>query len=269
MATKSLPARVKAADDETGIVEALVATYDRDSIGDRIVPGAFEQTLADWAESAKNGAPMPFIWSHRHDDIDAYLGDVIEAAETDDGLQIKAQMDMDDPVARKAYRQIKGGRVRNYSFAYEAESEVDEDSGDNLLTVIKLYEVGPTLIGMNQNTRTLSAKDSPGAVGILNPDQMADYVSYITARYGQKAGRVLSAKNEQDLRAAADLIGGVLATLDKPDDGESSNDDQGKQAQPAAPANDEAPARRKSEEPNQTSAALDDLATEIELQLRS
>lgn len=395
MLTKSMPVKVKAADDETGIVEAIVATYERDSIGDRIVPGEFKATLDDWAESAKNGAPLPYIFSHQHDNIDAYLGEVLDAKETDDGLWVKAQHDMDDPASRKVYRQLKGGRIRQWSFAYEATSTADEDTGDNLLTAIKLYEVGPTLIGMNQNTRTVSAKaavgrhetatsdeswDGPaneadlsidagagtyrqayawqdpdadadtkaawkfihhfvgddGRVGaastvacsagiaILNggrgganiPDgdrqgvynHLAGHLRdagkdvpelasadapdtsdgddsndvkanarasarYIMGRYGPdaaaKAGRVLSAKNEQDLRTAAELIRGVLAQLDR-----ESSDNQGKQAHPAVPANDEEPTvpqgqQVKSEEPNQTGPVLDDLALAIAIAERS
>jgi len=204
---KTLPARVKAADDGTsGVVEALVATYDTDSSGDRIVPGAFTKTLDDWSAS---GQPIPFIWSHMHNDLDAYLGDVTEAKETDDGLWVKAQLDMDDPKAAKAFRLIKGGRVRNYSFAYEVEDGApDEKTGDMLLRELKLYEVGPCLIGMNQQTRTLVTKRDQ------EPESETDSTKDSRPQ-GEKAGRVLSAKNEADLRSAADLIQGVLAQLDR------------------------------------------------------
>jgi hypothetical protein len=95
---KSAPAQIKAAGDGDGIVEALVATYAVDSGGDRIVPGAFADTLDEWAASGKT---MPFIWAHQHDDIDAYLGDVLEAKEVDDGLYVKAQVDMERPEERE------------------------------------------------------------------------------------------------------------------------------------------------------------------------
>jgi HK97 family phage prohead protease len=154
---KSAPAQIKAAGDGDGIVEALVATYAVDSGGDRIVPGAFADTLDEWAASGKT---MPFIWAHQHDDIDAYLGDVLEAKEVDDGLYVKAQVDMEDPKSAKAYRLMKSGRVDNYSFAYEvkdAEPDPDDESV-TLLKTIGLFEVGPVLIGMNRETRTLAVK---------------------------------------------------------------------------------------------------------------
>lgn len=246
--TKSLPARIKAAEDGgEGVVEALVATYDVDSIGDRIVPGAFSKSLSDWAEREER---IPFIWSHLHNDLDAYIGEVLEAKETDEGLWVKAQVDMDDDKARKAFRLIKGGRVRNYSFAYDVlDSGPDDDgAGETALKELHLFEVGPTLIGMNQNTRTLVAKDNgvttTNAVvntndyrGLwLTPDALKGITITTSHPSGEeKAGRVLSAKNEADLKTAVDLIKGVLAQL-----GEASTTSQEKTSD-AGPATDKEP----------------------------
>jgi len=237
---KTLPARVKAANaTDDGIVEALVATYDVDSSGDRIIPGAFANSLEEWA---KSGQSIPFIWSHQHDDLDAYLGDVLEAKETDEGLWVKAQIDMEDPKAAKAFRLIKGGRVRQYSFAYDVpEGGAKEDTdgpGETALSELKLYEVGPTLIGMNQNTRTLDAKRNQS---------------------GEKAGRVLSAKNEGDLKQAVDLIKGVLAQL-------AENSDTTSQAKTsdAGPATTQEPNGATVQEPNRATSVTT-LAAEFDL----
>ncbi|MFF1820387.1 HK97 family phage prohead protease [Kribbella sp. NPDC058245] len=238
---KTLPARAKAANaTDDGIVEALVATYDVDSSGDRILPGAFAKSLQEWADS---GTTIPFIWSHLHDDLDAYLGEVMEAKETDDGLWVKAQIDMDDEKARKAFRLIKGGRVRQYSFAYDVpEGGAKEDTdgpGETALSELRLYEVGPTLIGMNQNTRTLVAKSNDET--------------------GAKAGRVLSAKNEGDLRQAADLIRGVLAQL-------AENSDTTSQAKTsdAGPATAQEPSEATAKEPSRATSVTT-LAAEFDL----
>ena len=57
------PAQIKAEgqEEETGSFKALVATYDVDSVGDKIMPGAFAKSLARWEES---GTLIPVIWSH-------------------------------------------------------------------------------------------------------------------------------------------------------------------------------------------------------------
>lgn len=249
---KTMPARVKAAETDDGgegIVEALVATYDVDSIGDRIMPGAFAKSLDEWAASDQR---IPFIWSHMHDDIDAYLGEVLEAKETDDGLWVQAQLDLEDAKTAKAYRLLKGGRVRNYSFAYEV-IDSNEKDGITELTELKLFEVGPTLIGMNQQTRTLVVKRDDAR------------------RIALKVGRVLSQTNEESLREAHEAIGRVLAQLDsqpEPDDEDDGADDEsskeGRSAQPEEPTKrDEQDAKR--DESTPAGPVLDDLLLEVEL----
>lgn len=241
MFKSTAPARIKAAteDDGEGIIEALVATYDLDSGGDRIVPGAFAKSLDEWASRAE---PIPFIWSHMHDDIDAYLGDVIEAREVDEGLWVKAQLDMDDEKSRKAYRLLKGGRVRNYSFAYEIVDSQEKD-GEHLLQELKLFEVGPTLIGMNQNTRTLVAKSSDVQL---------------------KAGRVLSSANETSLREAHAAISRVLAQLDSQPEADEPSD-EGEDTPSSEPEKADERASVKADEPMPSDPVLDDLLLEIDL----
>lgn len=177
MQIKSCPVQIKAAGThegtDEGVFEAIVATWDLDSVGDRIVKGAFADTLAAWA---KSGDPIPVYWSHRMDDPDYNIGHILEAAETDEGLRVKAQLDMDSPKAAQVYRLLKGRRVTQFSFAYDVEdgAYVEEKGADPYyeLRKLKLHEVGPTPIGANQATELL----------------------------GVKAGRVLSKANEDRVR---------------------------------------------------------------------
>jgi HK97 family phage prohead protease len=233
---KSAAVQIKAADDESGIVEALVATYAVDSGGDKIVPGAFTSTLDEWAQS---GNPIPFIWSHLHDDIDAYLGDVLEAKEVDDGLYIKAQIDMSEPKSAKAYRLLKSGRVHNYSFAYDVRDSGPNSDDENIteLRELGLFEVGPTLIGMNRETRTLAVKHDSSDVDDVE----------------LKIGRVLSASTEQKLRDAHEAIAAVLAQLDEAD-AESSDEGKSHAAEPVKLDERES---AKSDEPMQTEPDVD------------
>ena len=233
MLTKSVPiTHVKAGEQdglEAGQFEALVSVVgNKDSYGDVVMPGAFDETLAEWKAS---GNPIPVIWSHRYDDPDNHIGYVLDAAEkTIDGktgLWVKGQLDT-DPDAKRALqvaRLLRGKRVTQFSFSYDVldGAQVKSDAlGDHYeLRKMKLYEVGPTLIGANQETELLSAKAL---------QEMAAEV---------KAGRVLSSKNEEKLRTAHDAIGAVLAALDS-NDGKAKADE---------PAKDEEPTAAKSEEP--------------------
>jgi len=75
MKVKTCSATIKAAGThegtEEGVFEAYVATYDVDSVGDRIIPGAFAKTLDEWKAS---GDPIPVVWSHKSDDPEYHIG---------------------------------------------------------------------------------------------------------------------------------------------------------------------------------------------------
>lgn len=247
MLFKSCPVKVKATGEadglEEGQFEAIVSVFgNKDSYGDIVQPGAFKETLDEWAAS---GNPIPVYYSHRMDDPDFNIGHVLDAKETDEGLWVKAQIDM-TPGAGKAaqvYRLLKGRRLTQFSFAYDVVDggwETQDDEEFYSLRKLRVYEVGPTPIGANQETELLGVKSAAE-----HAQRFADAV---------KAGRVLSAKNETTLReavasldAASKSITDVLAAV--------GEEDQEKDAQPAGPAKDEEPSGAKSEEPSPTCPA--------------
>ncbi|MFL2002022.1 HK97 family phage prohead protease [Microbacterium sp. A1-JK] len=239
MLTKACDVQVKAVgiDDalDEGVFEAIVSVFGNvDSYGDRVLKGAFEKTLSDWATS---GDPIPVYWSHRMDDPDFNIGHVLEAKETDEGLWVKAQMDLEGPKAQQVYRLLKGRRVTQFSFAYDVESYrvvkgPDDEESVWELEQLKLYEVGPTPIGANQSTELLSVK----AAG--------HHAQHLAA--GLKAGRVLSAKNEDELRTAHEAIGKVLSALTTEDESKASESE---------PVKVDEPSGAKADEPMRTSSA--------------
>lgn len=162
-----------AADDpEAGEFTALVAVFGNvDSQGDRILPGAFKGTLGRWE---KSGAPIPVLWSHQWADPDLHIGQVLEATETDDGLQVRGQLDVaDNPKAARVRQLMLQRRVRQFSFAYDSlKADMTED-GVNELAELELYEVGPCLVGANPATELLEAKALavPQPSGLVLPRQ--------------------------------------------------------------------------------------------------
>lgn len=158
--TKDGPVRLKLDDrSDTGEFEAIVSVFGNvDSVGDRVVPGAFAESLAAWKERP---GPIPVIWSHRWDDPDAHIGIVTSAVEDDEGLRITGKLDVaDNPTAARVWKLLKGRRVDSFSFAYDVVDEVKGEDGANELRTLDLLEVGPTLVGANRETRLLSAKNS-------------------------------------------------------------------------------------------------------------
>lgn len=208
MYVKEFQTRVKAAGTadglEDGQVRAIVSVFGNvDSYGDIVMPGAFDEDLKAWAAS---GDPIPAIWSHDWRDPFSHIGTVIEAAETEKGLETLYQIDLDNPKAEQVYRLLKGRRVTQSSFAYDIlDAEMVEreapDGGKYWvyeLRKLHLFEVGPTLVGANQETELLAVKS----------DQLARTM---------KAGRVLSQSNFDSLQKAYDSIGAVLESA-TPDD---------------------------------------------------
>lgn len=221
MRYKTAPTNVKSVDADSGVFEAYVSVFDNvDFHGDVVRRGAFKKTLDDWAH---RGAPIPVLWSHRTDDPDYNLGHVLEAKETDHGLWIKAQLDLQAPKAVTVHRQMKGGRVREFSYAYMVTDGGPADDVDAFeIRGARLFEVGPTPIGANPETELLDVKAAAEQI-----------------RWHIKAGRMLSARNESALRnVLADLQGAVTAMKsvlpeeDPPGDEEDQESTSGEEPSP-------------------------------------
>lgn len=181
---KAARAQFKAVTDApAGTFEAIVSVFGNvDLGGDRVMPGAFARTLSEWEAS---GDPIPVIWSHEWDDPMSHIGYVEKAEERPEGLYVRALLDVDNN-ERAAYvaRLLKERRVREFSFGYFAKGSelVDDDEYGKVreLTEIDLFEVGPTLLGMNPDTVLLEAasrlaeKDLDAESKIAAPQWMRD-----------------------------------------------------------------------------------------------
>lgn len=202
MKTKNFDAKVKAVGPDAGLqegqFEAIVSVFgNEDSYGDVVLPGAFKADLERWAAS---GDPIPVIWSHDWADPFSHLGVVVAAEERPEGLWVRGQIDdMDtNPKAAQVYNLLKGRRVKQFSFAYDVlDGGFGNRDGRDVyeLRELKVHEVGPCLLGVNQETELLAVK----------AQALAD---------GAKAGRVLSQKNYETLQSAYEAIGAVLTSAE-------------------------------------------------------
>jgi HK97 family phage prohead protease len=289
MLTKDAPAlRVKVTDVDAdgggaGEFTALVSVFGNvDSYGDVVMPGAFERTLKEWSAS---GYRIPVYWGHNLSDPDYNIGEVVEAVETDRGLQVRARLDMESPKAPQVYRLLKGGRVKEFSFGYSVRDAGWGEKDDREvyeLRDIALYEVSVVPVGANPETELQTIK--------MHAERTAKAGARAVAAMQEKAGRILSAKNEDALREVRDEleraiegIDEVLSALepdepedepDEPDDepGDDEPDDEDKTSQERAKATEQEPdpdeAAAKSGAPMPDFAA-DPLAALIEIETRS
>lgn len=217
MLYKDAPATVTTSDATEGTFEALVSVFGNvDLAGDRVVKGAFADTLAAWADK---GDPIPVVWSHQSFDPDMTIGQVLDAEERDDGLYVKGALDLDAPKAAQVHRLLAKRLVTQFSFAYDV-VEQEEKDGANELRRVDLYEVGPTPLGANPATELLAVKQRASIAEWERATEKAldDVELRLLERVslGLKAGRVLSAKNETKLRDAVASITDVLKSLGEP-----------------------------------------------------
>ncbi|WP_326806653.1 HK97 family phage prohead protease [Streptomyces sp. NBC_01775] len=284
MRIKSCPVRIKAAGThegtDEGTFEAIVAAYNLDSVGDKIAPGAFAETLAEWKS---RGDPIPVLWSHMSHDPEYHIGEVLEAEERPEGLWIKARVDLDEGTkAAQVYKLMKGRRVTQFSFAYDVDegSWVEQKDGPGYyeLRKLKLYEVGPCLIGANQSTELIDVKSALGdtlrvtlngpalasgdAVRSAVEKAMDDHITRVReavdAAIDTKAGRTLSAANEERVREIARLSTELLDSV-------SSSTEDAEKATPAPPesASPQEPAAKAGEARPGTASSR--LRTDIEV----
>ncbi len=240
---------------EDGTFEAIVSVFNNiDRAGDVVMPGAFAESLAEWKAS---GDPIPVLWSHRMDDPRYSIGAVIDAEELaggdkripewcDDhvklhgGLWVRGQLHTGSDageVATAARKLLRNRLVKQFSYAYDIKDAdwVTVDGREAYgLKRLHLHEVSPTQVACNDLTALLGAKAPSAAKGGYD---LADIVR-------------LATKFSEEITEA-------VAALDRPHSASDGGTSEGK------PANDEEPARVKSEEPAGLDAASVRLLCEI------
>lgn len=146
-----------------GQFKALVSVFgNADTYGDVVLPGAFTKSLKEWEA---RGAQIPVIWSHDWQDPFSHVGTTVKAVETERGLEIIGEITPEEqeanPKAAQIYRLLKSGRISQFSFAYDVvEGGMAEHDGEPVyeLKELDLIEVGPCLIGVNQETELIGIK---------------------------------------------------------------------------------------------------------------
>lgn len=244
------PVQIKAGPDD-GLKEGQFIAYasvfnNVDSYGDVVMPGAFTNTLAEWQ---KSGDVIPVLFGHNMSDPEFNIGGVVTAEEDKVGLKVSAQLDLENMKAMQTYRMLKGRRIRQMSFAYdEMDSGPAVHDGQDVweLRELKLYEVSIVTVGANQETEILAVKSIPHVVERALRDV--------------KAGRVLSAKNEGEIRSAHEALGRVLFALNSTSDEEKASGEG-----PSRQAPEKASREASQAAPSVDTSALELLSLEIGL----
>ena len=179
--TKSVDARADV--DGAGHITGYASTFTRepDWAGDVVAKGAFAQ----WLDAYKaSGTTLPLLYNHDQD-LDSFIGRVIDISEDDHGLLFTAEFDATDK-ARRARELAMDGRLCKFSFAYSVldQSKVTLEDGReaNELRRLDVDEVSLVLMPCNPDTSVVEVK----------------------------AGRRNSRRDEDTIREAIDLLQGLL-----------------------------------------------------------
>ena len=156
-------------DEAQGIVEAFVAGIgNKDSVGDIIVTGAFNDSL-------KRRKPR-VVWGHNWNEPIGKVLEIYEVPKSDPrlpakmkaagigGVYARVQFNLKSERGRQAFADVAFfGEEQEWSIGYKTlDADFDPQMQANILKKVELYEVSPVLHGANQLTGTISIKaDQP------------------------------------------------------------------------------------------------------------
>lgn len=199
MKKKSIEIRTKDFIDrsEEGVIAGYASVFGNvDSYGDIVVKGAFSKFLS---ELERTGKKISVYYGHNMEDPRANIGVVTELEEQDHGLWFKAQLDLSgDTYGRIVYEQLKDGRLDSMSFGYSIVDAAPTQGGYELRE-LKLFEVSVVPIPANDQALVTSVK----------------------------AGRAISRKNLDLIRAAYEALGEILDQYGDEEDSEQENSQKG------------------------------------------
>lgn len=171
-----------------GKVEGYISTFDRvpDSYGDVVAPGAFTETLKEWAEKNERGLYLPLLYGHNTDDPFYNIGRFVELYEDEKGLYGVAEFDPENERAQYVRKLAKEGRLYQFSFAYAVEDaapvELDGGVKANELRKLTIYEGSLVQIPANQSAEVVEVKDAQAEVKAGRRNSKADETELETVR---------------------------------------------------------------------------------------
>lgn len=166
MLNKSFSAEIKSLAPEgkpEGTFSAVVAVYGNvDKVGDRISDSAFDATLEKWR---KSGDPIPIVLAHEWNDPFAHIGYAMpDKVKSVPGVGLfveEGHLDIEDnPTAKQVHRLMERRSLKEFSFGYSVPDggSTKSDDGAYDLSEINLFEFGPCLKGVNDETQLLEVK---------------------------------------------------------------------------------------------------------------
>lgn len=149
---------VKLADingDQDGAIIGYGAVFNLlDRGGDIILPGAFQNSLADWR---RRGDMPPMLWQH---DTTSPIGVWTDLHEDERGLKVAGELILEVPLAATARALLKRKAIKGLSIGYRTvQSDIDHETGIRKIKELELYEVSLVTVPMMPEATILGVKN--------------------------------------------------------------------------------------------------------------
>ena len=154
MNKRSFSLEIKAV-QEDGFFSGYGAVFGNlDWYNDIILPGAFKQTLADWA--AKGKFP-PVLWNHSTNEP---IGVYTKMVEDEKGLYVEGKLLINDvPRAKATHALLKAGAINGMSIGYcTIKSSYNESTDIRELIQLSLDEISIVTMPANEKSTVTSVK---------------------------------------------------------------------------------------------------------------
>lgn len=138
--------------------------YELDDQGDRVLPGAFAQTIKQW-RSHHQGPKM--LWQHNQAEPIGWWKSI---AEDQRGLYVEGQLLLSLQKAREIYEMLKNNMIDGLSIGCRIiEAEHSVNAGERLLKSLDLFEISLVTFAANAKARIKTIKSKSWAEGIEGP----------------------------------------------------------------------------------------------------
>jgi hypothetical protein len=149
--TKDFKLDIKSMTDE-GTFEGYGSIFGNvDSYGEKVLPGAFVESLA---KHRREGSNVMMLWNHNSYEPIGIWEDLAEDAK---GLWGKGRLLLDIQRAREVHALAKNNAIGGLSIGYR-ELDTDQDGSIRLLKKLDLYEISPVTFPANRRARIESVK---------------------------------------------------------------------------------------------------------------
>lgn len=132
--------------EDEAIIEGYFVVYDSET---ELWPGAFEEVAPGAFESSLRDKDIFALDNHDSRAVLASIGSkTLELRSDSKGLWGKVTLDLEDPIAKSAYRKVQTGKVKGCSFGFypTREEHINKDDGTFKWRILEaeLFEVSIT-----------------------------------------------------------------------------------------------------------------------------